>query len=167
MANTWLKVAAYGILWEENFPDQPIDGGYHLVRFARNTAIFISIGGASLRPANGSFPNLRWLCRRQRIGETRQMKTSTSKSSIFRLPATQKKRYTKGLCCVCTTEKDGKTWQLYERHREYIAFTASAGMQNTVKPYASGIGNKLDENSQRWPGEAKSLMKPSEDYDRR
>lgn len=27
------QVAAYGILWEENFPDQPIDGGYYLLRF--------------------------------------------------------------------------------------------------------------------------------------
>lgn len=27
------QVAAYGLLWEENFPDEPIDGGYHLLRF--------------------------------------------------------------------------------------------------------------------------------------
>ena len=27
------QIAAYGVLWEENFPDQPIDGGYHLFRF--------------------------------------------------------------------------------------------------------------------------------------
>jgi len=28
-----IQVAAYGILWEENHPDMPIDGGYHLIRF--------------------------------------------------------------------------------------------------------------------------------------
>lgn len=27
------QVAAYGILWEENFPDEPIEGGFHLLRF--------------------------------------------------------------------------------------------------------------------------------------
>lgn len=27
------QVAAYGVLWEENFPDQPITGGYHILRF--------------------------------------------------------------------------------------------------------------------------------------
>ena len=28
-----IQVAAYGRLWEETFPDQPITGGYHLLRF--------------------------------------------------------------------------------------------------------------------------------------
>lgn len=27
------QVAAYGLLWDENFPDKRIDGGYHLLRF--------------------------------------------------------------------------------------------------------------------------------------
>ncbi len=30
-----LQLAAYGNLWTENFPDQPITGGYHLVRFSK------------------------------------------------------------------------------------------------------------------------------------
>jgi len=29
------QVAAYGVLWEENNPDQPLDGGYHVVRFSK------------------------------------------------------------------------------------------------------------------------------------
>lgn len=27
------QLAAYGHLWRENFPDQPLDGGFHLIRF--------------------------------------------------------------------------------------------------------------------------------------
>lgn len=34
------QVAAYGILWEENYPDQPIDGGYHLLRFDKEYGDF-------------------------------------------------------------------------------------------------------------------------------
>jgi hypothetical protein len=34
------QVAAYGILWEENFPDEPIDGGYHLLRFDKEYGDF-------------------------------------------------------------------------------------------------------------------------------
>lgn len=30
-----IQLAAYGNLWEENFPDYPIDGGFHLARFAK------------------------------------------------------------------------------------------------------------------------------------
>lgn len=30
-----LQLAAYGILWEENHPDQPIEGGFHLMRFGK------------------------------------------------------------------------------------------------------------------------------------
>jgi hypothetical protein len=30
-----LQLAAYAILWTENFPDQPIDGGYYILRFGR------------------------------------------------------------------------------------------------------------------------------------
>ena len=28
-----IQVAAYGHLWNENYPDEPITGGYHLLRF--------------------------------------------------------------------------------------------------------------------------------------
>lgn len=30
-----LQLAAYGLLWEENFPDKPLLGGYHLCRFSK------------------------------------------------------------------------------------------------------------------------------------
>jgi hypothetical protein len=35
-----LQVAAYKILWEENFPDQPIDGGCHILRFDKEHGDF-------------------------------------------------------------------------------------------------------------------------------
>lgn len=34
------QVAAYGVLWEENFPDQPIEGGYHILRFDKTYGDF-------------------------------------------------------------------------------------------------------------------------------
>ena len=30
-----LQLAAYQILWEENYPDRPIEGGFHLLRFSK------------------------------------------------------------------------------------------------------------------------------------
>jgi hypothetical protein len=35
-----LQLAAYRILWEENFPERPITGGFHLIRFSKETADF-------------------------------------------------------------------------------------------------------------------------------
>lgn len=35
-----VQVAAYKGLWEENFPDQPIEGGFHLCRFSRDHGDF-------------------------------------------------------------------------------------------------------------------------------
>ena len=34
------QVAAYGKLWEENYPDQPIEGGFHIIRFDKNYGDF-------------------------------------------------------------------------------------------------------------------------------
>ena len=34
-ADYLLQLAAYQILWEENFPDRPIEGGFHLLRFSK------------------------------------------------------------------------------------------------------------------------------------
>lgn len=34
------QLAAYGLLWEENYPDHPITGGYHLCRFAKEQGDF-------------------------------------------------------------------------------------------------------------------------------
>ena len=35
-----IQLAAYKVLWEENFPDRPITGGFHLCRFAKEHADF-------------------------------------------------------------------------------------------------------------------------------
>jgi len=35
-----MQLAAYGVLWEENFPDQPITGGYHILRFSKDDGDF-------------------------------------------------------------------------------------------------------------------------------
>lgn len=39
-ADYLIQLAAYGLLWEENFPDRPVSGGYHLLRFAKETSDF-------------------------------------------------------------------------------------------------------------------------------
>lgn len=31
-----LQVVAYGKLWQEHFPDKPLDGGYYILRFSRD-----------------------------------------------------------------------------------------------------------------------------------
>lgn len=38
-ANTFGQLAAYKVVWEEVHPDQPIDGGFHLLRIPRNEDI--------------------------------------------------------------------------------------------------------------------------------
>lgn len=35
-----LQVAAYRMLWEENHPEEPIDGGFHVIRFGKDTGDF-------------------------------------------------------------------------------------------------------------------------------
>jgi hypothetical protein len=35
-----LQLAAYGILWQENHPDEPLTGGYHLLRFSKEQGDF-------------------------------------------------------------------------------------------------------------------------------
>lgn len=53
------QVAAYGILWEENFPDQPIDGGYHLLRFDKEYGDFHAHWWGELEAGKRYFLNLR------------------------------------------------------------------------------------------------------------
>lgn len=55
------QVAAYGVLWEENFPDQPIDGGYHLLRFDKTYADFTHHFWAELEIAKRAFLLMREL----------------------------------------------------------------------------------------------------------
>lgn len=55
------QVAAYGLLWEENFPDEPIAGGYHLVRFDRKYADFTHHWWVELDAAREAFLLMRRL----------------------------------------------------------------------------------------------------------
>lgn len=56
-----LQIAAYGILWEENYPDQPIEGGYHLLRFDKNFGDFSHRWWAELETAKRAFIHMRAL----------------------------------------------------------------------------------------------------------
>lgn len=55
------QLAAYGILWEENFPDKPIEGGYHLMRFAKEFPDFGHYFFAELEDAKEGFLLMRRL----------------------------------------------------------------------------------------------------------
>ena len=39
-ADHLIQLAAYGHLWNENYPDQPITGGFHLLRFSKQKGDF-------------------------------------------------------------------------------------------------------------------------------
>jgi hypothetical protein len=53
------QVAAYGILWEENHPEEPIDGGYHLLRFDKTFGDFHQHWWGELEAGKRYFLNLR------------------------------------------------------------------------------------------------------------
>lgn len=53
------QIAAYGILWEENFPNEPIDGGYHLLRFDKTYGDFHQHWWNELEAGKRYFLNLR------------------------------------------------------------------------------------------------------------
>ena len=36
----WIQLAGYAILWEENFPDRPLEGGYHICQFGKSGGEF-------------------------------------------------------------------------------------------------------------------------------
>ena len=56
-----VQVAAYGKLWEENFPQEPIDGGFHLLRFDKEYGDFHHHFWAELDSAWDAFLHLRAL----------------------------------------------------------------------------------------------------------
>lgn len=56
-----IQVAAYGMLWEENYPDMPIEGGYHIIRFDKQYADFHHHHWAELEVAKQSFLMMRQL----------------------------------------------------------------------------------------------------------
>lgn len=49
------QVAGYGLLWNETYPDDPITGGYHLVRFNRDTGDFHHAYFADLQRETAGF----------------------------------------------------------------------------------------------------------------
>jgi len=56
-----VQIAAYGRLWEENFPKEPIEGGYHLLRFDKTYGDFSHRWWAELDKAWEAFLHLRAL----------------------------------------------------------------------------------------------------------
>lgn len=56
-----VQVAAYGKLWEENFPDEPINGGFHLLRFDKEYGDFHAHYWGELDAAWRAFLHLREL----------------------------------------------------------------------------------------------------------
>lgn len=58
-ADFLLQLAAYRLLWEENNPDQPLTGGFHLCRFAKDHGDFSHHFFRELDSARKSFLYLR------------------------------------------------------------------------------------------------------------
>jgi len=56
-----IQIAAYGELWRENFPNEPIDGGYHLLRFDKTYGDFTHKWWGELDAAWRAFLHLREL----------------------------------------------------------------------------------------------------------
>jgi hypothetical protein len=55
------QLAAYGLLWDEHHPDQPITGGFHLVRFSKDHGDFEHRYFADLSEAREGFLTMRKL----------------------------------------------------------------------------------------------------------
>lgn len=53
------QIAAYGILWEENYPEETIDGGYHLLRFDKEFGDFHHHWWGEVESAKRFFLSLR------------------------------------------------------------------------------------------------------------
>jgi hypothetical protein len=54
-----LQLAAYGIIWDENHPDDKVTGGYHLIRFDKEYGDFAHFYFGSLTDAKRMFIHLR------------------------------------------------------------------------------------------------------------
>lgn len=54
-----LQLAAYTMLWEENYPEEPLTGGYHLLRFSKENADFAHYFWSELDDAKEMFLLLR------------------------------------------------------------------------------------------------------------
>jgi hypothetical protein len=56
-----IQLAAYGILWAEHYPDRPIEGGFHLLRFAKDAPDFVHYHFGELQDAAQAFLLMREL----------------------------------------------------------------------------------------------------------
>jgi len=56
-----IQIAAYGVLWQENFPEQPVKGGYDLLRISKETGAFAHYHWDSLPLCFDAFMHLRSL----------------------------------------------------------------------------------------------------------
>ena len=56
-----IQLAAYGLLWEENNPDQPLTGGFHLMRFSKEFGDFSHRHWPELERAKRAFLLMREL----------------------------------------------------------------------------------------------------------
>lgn len=56
-----IQLAAYGILWGEHYPDRPIEGGFHLLRFAKDAPDFVHYRFGELEDAAEAFLLMRRL----------------------------------------------------------------------------------------------------------
>lgn len=65
------QLAAYAILWNENYPETPITGGYHLCRFAKEEGDFGHHFYPSLDEEMGTFILMRQLYNRVKKTEKR------------------------------------------------------------------------------------------------
>ncbi len=65
------QIAAYGMLWEENYSDQPITAGYHLCRFSKQDGDFSHSFFPSLQEEAKTFLLMRELYDRVKITEKR------------------------------------------------------------------------------------------------
>jgi len=55
------QLGGYALLWEENRPQEPIDGGFHLMRFAKDSPDFAHYYWAELESAKRGFLLMREL----------------------------------------------------------------------------------------------------------
>lgn len=65
------QLAAYGMLWEETYPEHPLVGGYHLCRFAKEHGDFAHHYFPSLEEEKQTFLDMRKLYDRVKLAEKR------------------------------------------------------------------------------------------------
>jgi hypothetical protein len=65
------QLAAYGLLWDESYPDHPLEGGFHLLRFAKDEGDFVHAVFPSLTEEATTFLAMRALYDRVKLTEKR------------------------------------------------------------------------------------------------